>query len=82
MSSLELTGFSCMVFTGSLEILQTPKLRQQYQPAIADKYETAGISCSMLALRTLLTSSIDLSGPVNNSQMPAKICSIENILSH
>lgn len=24
----------------------------------------------------------EFSGPVNNSQMPAKICSIKNILSH
>lgn len=46
---------------------------------------TAGMLCIMLLLWMLLANCIaeyaNLSGPVNNSQMPAKICSIKNILS-
>lgn len=45
-----------------------------------------GMSYIMLLVRILLANCIaeyaNLSGPVNNSQMPAKICSIKNILSH
>lgn len=53
---------------------------------VVNMHYKAGRSCYMLLLWILFANykgeHANLSGPVNNSQTPAKICSIENILSH
>lgn len=67
-----------------IQIWQTSAIGQY--SAIVNMHRTAGNSRNTLLLWIVLAKRIaehgNLSSPVNNSQMPAKMCSIKNILSH